>query len=179
MRNVLRQCSAAPPACVTLQAPLSTNVPNALMGACSSCLNPDRHKSTQPGRDEEEALLDDHGHSQYGSVSAGDGALATAAERARARARESEPAPETLRREREEMERIWYHKVTDLQQGDTVEKILKHVLGLTRKQISRVRLVNFKLPSSLVNKLWLFTGKFAIVEERRVHWEFWEKLTDY
>ena len=37
------------------------------------------------------------------------------------------------------MERIWYHKVTDLQQGDTVEKILKHVLGLTRKQISRVK----------------------------------------
>lgn len=38
-----------------------------------------------------------------------------------------------------EMQKMWYHKVTDSQKGYTVGWILKNVLGLSKKQISQVK----------------------------------------
>lgn len=37
------------------------------------------------------------------------------------------------------MRRIWYHKVTDSQQDHTIEWVLSNLLGLTRRQISRIK----------------------------------------
>ena len=68
------------------------------MGICSSCLNSDRHKHSHA--DESDALLND-GQPQYGTSVDQD--LHVNGERAFA---QQEPDPETLRREREEMERI-------------------------------------------------------------------------
>jgi hypothetical protein len=46
-----------------------------------------------------------------------------------------------------------------------------------RKDFSRLRLANLKLPYNLGNKHWLFIGRLAIAKVRELLWEIWDLLT--